>query len=198
MFSFWFWWFERQVKIQILASGISFFIWGWEISFSIKIPSISLVSSRDPPVFPWTLIKSKLTSYLSRLATDKTALTAILARLSLFLLTTFELKDVLAASINLILFSSLISIVSAIVSKVLRAISQAFSNPSAILRGWRPLSIKIPAYSRRAPANTTTPVVPSPISLSWELDNSHNNFAVGCSISILSRIVAPSFVTVTS
>jgi hypothetical protein len=44
--------------------------------------------------------------------------------------------------------------------------SQAFSNPSEILRGWIPISKSIPAYSRIAPAKTTIPVVPSPISLS--------------------------------
>jgi hypothetical protein len=51
-------------------------------------------------------------------------------------------------------------------SILLIAISQACSNPSAILKGWRPLSNSFWAYSRRAPAKTTTPVVPSPISLS--------------------------------
>jgi hypothetical protein len=46
------------------------------------------------------------------------------------------------------------------------AISQAASKPSAILSGWIPLSKSFYAYSRMAPARTTTPVVPSPISLS--------------------------------
>jgi len=156
------------------------------------------VSSRPPPSFPYTLIKSKLTSFLSRFATDKTAFTAILANCSLLLLTTLELREVMAASTSLMLLSSLISIVSATCSSLASAISQAFSNPSAILRGCNPFSIKMEAYSRRAPASTTTPVVPSPISLSYDPDNSHNNLAVGCSISILSKIVAPSFVTVTS
>jgi len=124
------------------------------------------VSSRPPPSFPYTLIKSKLTSFLSRFATDKTAFTAILAKDSLLLLTTLELSEVMAASISLALLSSLISIVSATSISLLRAISQAVSKPSAILSGCNPFSIKIAAYSRRAPASTTTPVVPSPISLS--------------------------------
>lgn len=32
-----------------------------------------------------------------------------------------------------------------------------------------------------APAKTTTPVVPSPISLSYDFDNSTRSLAVGCS-----------------
>jgi hypothetical protein len=58
------------------------------------------------------------------------------------------------------------SIISEISSSLFTAISQALSNPSAIFKGCRPLSIKNEAYSNKAPANTTTPVVPSPISLS--------------------------------
>jgi len=72
------------------------------------------------------------------------------------------------------------------------------SKPLAIFKGCNPLSIKYEAYSNKAPANTTTPVVPSPISSSYDFDNSTNNLAVGCSISIFSTIVAPSFVTTTS
>lgn len=155
-----------QVKIHILASLISLTIYGWLISFSSKIPSINYVSSSEAPVFPYTLIKSKLTSFLSRLATLKTAFTAILANASLLLLTTFEEREVIAASTSLMLLSSLISIVSATSISLYKAISQAFSKPSAILSGCNPLSIKIPAYSSKAPASTTTPVVPSPISLS--------------------------------
>lgn len=60
------------------------------------------------------------------------------------------------------------------------AISQALSNPSLIFNGCNPLSNNPSAYSKRNPANTTTPVVPSPISLSYDYDNSTSNFAVGC------------------
>ena len=55
------------------------------------------------------------------------------------------------------------------------------------------------------PAKTTTPVVPSPISLSWDLESSTKSRAVGCYTlilkywtSIFSTIVAPSFVTTIS
>lgn len=44
----------------------------------------------------------------------------------------------------------------------------------------------------------TTEVVPSPTSWSWRSANSTNIFADGCSTSNNFRIVAPSFVTVTS
>lgn len=86
---------------------------------------------------------------------------------------------------------------SLISSNVFNAISHAFSNPSAIYKGWSPLSINWEAYSNKAPASTTTEVVPSPISSSWDLDSSTNNFATGCYTSIYSSIVAPSFVTKT-
>jgi len=79
-----------HVKIQILASVISFLILGCEISFSIKIPFIILESSTLPPVLPYILIKSKLTSLLSISATESTASTAILANYFLLECTIFE------------------------------------------------------------------------------------------------------------
>ena len=93
---------------------------------------------------------------------------------------------------------SLISITSETCSNLVKAISQALSKPSTTFNGCKPLSINFKASSNKAPANTTTPVVPSPISLSYELDNSRSNLAVGCSISISDKIVAPSLVTNTS
>jgi len=90
------------------------------------------------------------------------------------------------------------SISSETCSNLIKAISQALSYPSTTFKGCNPLSINFKASSNKAPAKTTTPVVPSPISLSYEFDNSHNNLAVGCSMSILDKIVAPSLVTTTS
>ncbi len=66
-----------QVRMAILASITYLGICGWEKSLSIKIPSISWVSYILPPVFSWILINSKLTSFLYKSATSKTALTAI-------------------------------------------------------------------------------------------------------------------------
>ena len=88
--------------------------------------------------------------------------------------------------------------VSAIFSSVSRDTWHAASKPSATLTGCNPRSRSFSACSSRAPARTTTPVVPSPISSSWDCDNSTSNLATWCSTAILSRIVAPSFVIVTS
>ena len=54
------------------------------------------------------------------------------------------------------------------------------------------------AFSKSAPARTTADVVPSPTSLSVVLEISTSIFAAGCCTSISLRIVAPSFVIVTS
>ena len=47
--------------------------------------------------------------------------------------------------------------------------------------------------SSSAPAITTTPVVPSPISWSWLFESSTRSLPIWCSTSICSRMVAPSF-----
>lgn len=57
-------------------------------------------------------------------------------------------------------------------------------------RVWHPI---IPlTCSSNAPAITTTPVVPSPISLSWLLESSTNKRPIWFSTSICSKMVAPS------
>ena len=88
--------------------------------------------------------------------------------------------------------------VSAIFSSVSSETWQAASKPSATLTGCNPRSSNFSACSSKAPANTTTPVVPSPISSSWDCDNSTKSLATWCSTAILSKMVAPSFVMVTS
>jgi len=89
--------------MQILAFLTSFTIYGCDISLSISIPVINFVSEMDPPVFPYTLMRSNTTSFLSKSATLKIALTAISPNYSLYLLTTFEPRAVIAASINFLL-----------------------------------------------------------------------------------------------
>src|SRR6185436_3418108 len=54
------------------------------------------------------------------------------------------------------------------------------------------------AFSNKEPAITTDEVVPSPTSLSIDFETSTIILAAGCWISISFRIVAPSFVMVTS
>jgi hypothetical protein len=148
------------------ASCTSLGIWGWEKSLSIRMPSINWVSSMLPPVFSWILMSSRFTSFLYRSATFSTAFTAISANLFLSLLTTFDPRDTQAASTKSAysILENLISSLSS--SSFLTAISTAISKPSDILRGCRPLSNSFSAYSNNAPASTTTPVVPSPTSLS--------------------------------
>ena len=51
---------------------------------------------------------------------------------------------------------------------------------------------------RSEPHSTVTDVVPSPATMSWDLDSSTSIFAAGWDTSILFKIVAPSLVIVTS
>lgn len=129
---------KGQVKIAILASLTSFGIWGCEKSLSIKMPSISWVSSMLPPVFSCILIKSKLTSFLSKSATASTALTAIVPSLFWSLLTILDPKETQAASTSSE-YSSLENLIySAIYSNLLVATSTAISYPSEIFNGCNP------------------------------------------------------------
>ena len=141
---------------------------------------------------------SKFTSFLSRSATPTTAFTAISAILRLSTLIILELRVVMAVIMSGSRLSLEKGTVSAISAKCWMAISAAFSNPSAIRTGWIPRLKSFSACSRRAPASTTTPVVPSPISSSWDWDNSTSSLATWWLTSIRSMIVAPSFVMVTS
>jgi hypothetical protein len=50
----------------------------------------------------------------------------------------------------------------------------AFKNDSEIAVGWIPLPNNFDAASNRAPAITTTVVVPSPASISWAFESSTN------------------------
>mmetsp|Transcript_15762 Transcript_15762/g.23074 ORF Transcript_15762/g.23074 Transcript_15762/m.23074 type:complete len:242 (+) Transcript_15762:836-1561(+) len=184
--------------MHILASLIFLDICGWEISLSIMIPLTSSVSSSDPPGLPSILIISKLTTFLSKSATPTTALTAISAILLLSTLIIFELSVVMAVVTSGSRLSAENGTVSAISPNVFPATSAAFSNPSAILTGCIPLDNNFSACSNKAPASTTTPVVPSPISSSCDADSSTRSLATWWFTSIRSMIVAPSLVMVTS
>ena len=102
-----------------LASLTSFGIWGWLKSLSITTPLIKQVSSNFPPTyevhvlkynlllrtasltFVSILINSKLTSFFSMSATDRTASTAISANCSWHRLTILEPKVVFAVRISI-------------------------------------------------------------------------------------------------
>jgi|688.fasta_scaffold2589321_1 hypothetical protein len=74
------------------------------------------------------------------------------------------------------------------------AFTKATSKPSEIAAGWIPLFISSWAALSKAPAITTTDVVPSPASISYAFEISTSIFAIGWITSICFRIVAPSFV----
>lgn len=85
-------------------------------------------------------------------------------------ITTFEFKEVLAARKRLAL--SLRSTGVDISVRYPTAFVDAFMNDSATMVGWMPFSNIFSAAPSRAPAKTTTEVVPSPASISWAADRS--------------------------
>lgn len=143
-------------------------------------------------------MRSRLTSLRSRSATAITAFTAISAIGRWQRLTILEESVVIAVCTRGSTSSTEYSNASAALASCSCATEHARSKPSAIRIGWMPRSSSVSACSRRAPARTTTPVVPSPISLSCERLRSTSSFAIWWPTCICSRIVAPSFEIVTS
>jgi hypothetical protein len=131
-----------------------------------------VVSAREPPTLPSTLIRSKGTSRRSMSATWRTALTAIWAncRCSFETLEKDMSRQVEELGSAYILLSRLVMAVlmrfevsvfenwtrSEIRSNSSTATLWARSKPSAIRIGWIPLSSKDSACSKRAPARTRT------------------------------------------
>mmetsp|Transcript_52102 Transcript_52102/g.111444 ORF Transcript_52102/g.111444 Transcript_52102/m.111444 type:complete len:379 (+) Transcript_52102:815-1951(+) len=189
---------KGHVSTHNFASLISLVICGCDMSLSITMPRTSRVSSNRPPTLPSILIKSRFTSRRSMSATESTASTAISAICRCERLTILEESVVIATSTSASLDSSEYSKVSEISASVSTAIVHARSNPSAMRIGWMPRSSSASAFSRSDPASTTTPVVPSPISSSCDLDSSTRSLPIWCSTFICSRMVAPSLVMVTS
>ena len=128
------------------------------------IPFTSTVSSSFPPTFPSTLIRSRLTSFLSRSATAMTACTQISAISRLHLFTILDDSVVMHVRTRGSMSSGLNSNFSLTRESSATATFAAISYPSAIRSGWIPRSSNTSACSRSDPARTTTPVVPSPIS----------------------------------
>ena len=123
-------------------------------------------------------------------------MTIISASKSESFLTNLVCIEVFAILFNIFLSTG--EIESAISSRYSLVFLAAFLYPSTIIVGWTSWSINDSACSSNAPAKTTAEVVPSPTSLSVVLEISTNIFAAGCWTSISLRIVAPSFVIVTS
>ncbi len=81
-------------------------------------------------------------------------------------------------------------------SSTSRALAAALRNPETITIGWTPLSKSSSARSSRAPARTTTEVVPSPTPVSVALETSTRILAAGCWMAMSFSMVAPSLVMV--
>mmetsp|Transcript_9548 Transcript_9548/g.25964 ORF Transcript_9548/g.25964 Transcript_9548/m.25964 type:complete len:344 (-) Transcript_9548:570-1601(-) len=79
-----------HVKIAILTSVSTLGICGWLNSLSRRIPCTSDESSRRPPLFPSSLMRSRFTSFRFRSATSSTASTHISANCRLHRPTIFD------------------------------------------------------------------------------------------------------------
>mmetsp|Transcript_92562 Transcript_92562/g.239017 ORF Transcript_92562/g.239017 Transcript_92562/m.239017 type:complete len:232 (+) Transcript_92562:952-1647(+) len=160
-------------------------------------PSTSSVSSVVPPIFLTIRMsfRSTLVAVFGSM-TLSTASTAIGASRSALCETTLEFSDVLALCSSWSRFDS--STGMEMLSRTSSALSDAMRKASVIVCGWMPLFSSFSAAVSRAPAMTTTEVVPSPASTSCALDSSAIILAVGCVSFICSRIVAPSLEMITS
>lgn len=153
-------------------------------------PSTSSVSSIVPPIFLTTRMSLRSTFDEVGVTRRETAATAMGASVEEYCETilkycklsqlapvqgkmnTFEFKEVLAARKRLAL--SLRSTGVDISVRYPTAFVDAFMNDSATMVGWMPFSNIFSAAPSRAPAKTTTEVVPSPASISCAADRSTN------------------------
>ncbi|KNC31232.1 hypothetical protein FF38_14338 [Lucilia cuprina] len=128
--------------------------------------------------------------------TFNTASTAMGANKLLCCETTLEFKDVEALLIKV--SRSFNSIGLDISFKISIALFEQRWNESEMAVGWMPLCKSFSQASNKAPAITTTEVVPSPASTSWARLSSTNILAAGCKTFICFKMVAPSLVMDTS
>mmetsp|Transcript_43180 Transcript_43180/g.99542 ORF Transcript_43180/g.99542 Transcript_43180/m.99542 type:complete len:205 (-) Transcript_43180:219-833(-) len=167
-------------------------------TFCVKTkPSMNSVSSTVPPSFLHSRIsvKSTFVAVLTSM-TFKIASTAMGASLSAYCETTLEFKDVDALCSSCSLSFKLTGMDASV--KISSAFSTATRKASVIVCGWMPFVSSFSAACNKAPAMTTTEVVPSPASISCALDSSTIIFAVGCCNFICCKMVAPSLVITTS
>ena len=99
-----------------------------------------------------------------------TASTAIGERREECCETTLELSEVAALCNSDCLSVSFTGIL--ILVRISLDLAAAFWNDSEMMVGWMPLARSLEEASNKAPAITTTVVVPSPASTSWAFDNS--------------------------
>mmetsp|Transcript_26718 Transcript_26718/g.52117 ORF Transcript_26718/g.52117 Transcript_26718/m.52117 type:complete len:205 (+) Transcript_26718:863-1477(+) len=160
-------------------------------------PWISSVSSTVPPSFCTTLmlLRSAFVSVAGS-AMLMTASTARGAKRLEFCDTTLEHSEVVVHLISVSLSAKSTGM------DMPRMISSAFRfaswKASEIWLGWRPLVRRPCTAFNRPPASTTTLVVPSPASISCDLESSTIIFAAGWLTLMCRRIVAPSLVMITS
>ena len=186
------------MTIAIFALLIDLGILEWTTSLSSTIPLINEVSLIEAPGFLsiLTFAKSIFVSPLVLSATNNNASTTIFDNSFDSSATSLLIILVVAIFINISLSS--LSTLIAIFFKISSASSAALAYPSITIVGCTSLSISSCAFSNNAPENTTDVVVPSPTSLSVVFATSTIIFPAGCCISISFKIVAPSFVIVTS
>ena len=165
------------------------------LSLSRIIPSTNVLSLIDPPCFfsTFTSSRSTMISPSFSVATLITAWTQISARKALTAPALFPVNAVLATSCSIASSTSI-----EWESNNSRHRSAAILNPSHIIVGWTFCSIKSSDLLSNSPANTTAEVVPSKQWASCVFATSIIILAAGCSISISFKIVAPSFVIITS
>mmetsp|Transcript_10330 Transcript_10330/g.25326 ORF Transcript_10330/g.25326 Transcript_10330/m.25326 type:complete len:228 (-) Transcript_10330:172-855(-) len=167
------------------------------LRLSSTIPLTISVSSIVPPLFCMILISLRSTmSGRSGSMILRTLSTAMGARMLEYCATTLEPREVVAALISA--SRSLMSSGIAMSCRISQALSQALPMASEITVGCTPLPSRLMHLVRNAPQSTVTEVVPSPATMSCDLDSSTSIFAAGCDTSILFRMVAPSLVMVTS
>ena len=105
-----------------------------------------------------------------------------------------DLPDIEVITIFFNVSSSSKSIGMATSSKIFKASSSAILKPLTIKVGCISCSNRLSAFFNNSPAITTLVVVPSPTSSFCVFATSTIILAAGCSISISSKIVTPSFV----
>mmetsp|Transcript_30154 Transcript_30154/g.88180 ORF Transcript_30154/g.88180 Transcript_30154/m.88180 type:complete len:256 (+) Transcript_30154:4625-5392(+) len=162
-------------------------------------PLTSSVSSMVPPICS-TIRMSRRSTLVAAAASSpsrpRTESTAMGARRSEFCDTTLEERQVLTAEMREGRSARSTGRDMSRMAPV--AMSAAFMKLEAMAVGWMPLDRSIEQASRRAPATTTTVVVPSPASMSCDWDSSTSILAAGWRTFILDRIVAPSLLMRTS
>mmetsp|Transcript_5567 Transcript_5567/g.14422 ORF Transcript_5567/g.14422 Transcript_5567/m.14422 type:complete len:259 (+) Transcript_5567:1000-1776(+) len=163
----------------------------YEKVFLKATPSTRKDSRRVPPTTFLTPIILRLRVSWSSV---DTASTTMRAKKSFSPAMSFEFREVIAhlwrtSSFSVEPISSMVVLMSRMVSVAMR---HALRKAVTTLCGWTPSSMKGFASLRSSPARTTTVVVPSPTSESWEREMSTSSLAAGCTMSRSFIRVAPS------